>query len=56
MLDVKQIEQAVNIISIEKKIPKEKLIEIIESAIKTAYKKDYATRDEEVNVKLDLES
>ncbi len=56
MLDLKQIEQAVNIISLEKKIPKEKLIEIIESAIKTAYKKDYSSKDEEVNVKLDLEN
>lgn len=54
MLDLKQIEQAVNIISMEKKIPKEKLIEIIEAAIKTAYKKDYSSKDEEVNVKLDL--
>jgi N utilization substance protein A len=54
MLDLKQIEQAINIISIEKKIPKEKLVEIIEAAIKTAYKKDYASRDEEINVKLDL--
>jgi N utilization substance protein A len=54
MLDLKQIEQAVTIISLEKKIAKEKLIEIIEAAIKTAYKKDYGNRDEEVNVKLDL--
>ncbi|MFK7779722.1 MAG: transcription termination factor NusA, partial [Candidatus Gracilibacteria bacterium] len=56
MLDLKQIEQAINIISLEKKIPKEKLIEIIEAAIKTAYKKDYSSREEEVNVKLDLEN
>lgn len=56
MLDIKQIEQAINIISMEKKIPKEKLVEIIEAAIKTAYKKDYSSRDEEVNVKLDLEN
>jgi len=56
MLDLKQIEQAINIISLEKKIPKEKLVEIIEAAIKTAYKKDYSSRDEEVNVKLDLEN
>lgn len=56
MLDLKQIEQAVNIISIEKKIPKEALIEIIEAAIKTAYKKDYGDKDEEVNVKIDLEN
>lgn len=56
MLDLKQIEQAVNIISIEKKIPKEALVEIIEAAIKTAYKKDYGDKDEEVNVKIDLEN
>jgi hypothetical protein len=41
MLDIKQIEGAVNLISAEKKIPKEKLIAIIEAAIRTAYKKDY---------------
>jgi len=55
MLDVKQIEQAVSIIATEKKIPKEKLVEIIEAAIKTAYKKDYDKRDEEVNVKINFE-
>ena len=56
MLDLKQIEQAVTIISAEKKIPKEKLIEIIEAAIKTAYKKDFGAKDEEVIVKLDFDS
>ncbi|MCP4523422.1 MAG: transcription termination factor NusA [Candidatus Gracilibacteria bacterium] len=56
MLDIKQIGQAVNIIAAEKNIQKEKLVEIIEAAIKTAYKKDYGTRDEEVNVKLNLEA
>ena len=56
MLDLKQIEQAVTIISAEKKIPKEKLIEIIEAAIRTAYKKDFGAKDEEVIVKLDFDS
>nr|MDD3720774.1 transcription termination factor NusA [Candidatus Gracilibacteria bacterium] len=55
MLDVKKIEAAINMISAEKKISKEKLIEIIESALKTAYKKDYGTKDDKVNVKLNLE-
>lgn len=55
MLDIKKIEAAINQISAEKKIPKESLIEIIESAIKTAYKKDYGSKDENVIVKLDLE-
>jgi len=56
MLDVKKIEAAINQISAEKKISKEDLIEIIESAIKTAYKKDYGSKDENINVKLDLEA
>lgn len=56
MLDVKQIEQAVNIISAEKKISKEKLVSIIEAALKTAYKKDYWKKEEEVNVKINFET
>ncbi|MEA3387177.1 MAG: NusA N-terminal domain-containing protein [Patescibacteria group bacterium] len=56
MLDIAQIEAAVNMISAEKNIPKEKLIDIIESAIKTAYKKDYGTRDENVNVVINFET
>ncbi len=55
MIDFKKIEAAINLISVEKKIPKEKLVEIIESALKTAYKKDYWTRDNKVNVKINLE-
>jgi len=40
-----------------KYLPKSvKLIEIIEAAIKTAYKKDYGNRDENVNVKINLEN
>lgn len=56
MIDIKKIEAAINLISAEKKIAKEKLVEIIESAIKTAYKKDYGHKDENVSVKLDIES
>jgi len=56
MLDLKKIEAAIAQISAEKKIPKESLIAIIEAAIKTAYKKDYGSKDENVNVKLDLEA
>ena len=55
MLDIKKIEAAINMISAEKKIPKDKLIEIIEAAIKTAYKKDFGYKDEKVNAKLDIE-
>jgi hypothetical protein len=43
-------------ISAEKKIPKEKLVSIIESALTTAYKKDFGNKDENVNVTFDLKS
>lgn len=56
MLDIKKIEAAINMISAEKKISKEKLVSIIESAIQTAYKKDYWNKDEKVNVNLNLEA
>ncbi len=55
MFDLKKIEMAINMISAEKKIPKEKIVEIIEAAIKTAYKKDFWNKNENVNVVLDLE-
>lgn len=56
MLDIKKIEAAVNQIAAEKKISREKLIEIIEAAIKTAYKKDYGAKDENVNVRLNFDT
>lgn len=56
MLDIAKIEAAVNAIAAEKKIPKEKLVEIIEHAIKTAYKRDHASKDATVNVHLDMET
>lgn len=43
-------------IAAEKKLPKQKLVEIIEAALKTAYKKDFGDKDENVNVHFDLES
>ena len=43
-------------IAAEKKIDKSKIIGIIEAAIKTAYKKDYGIKDEEVNVVLNLKA
>ena len=54
MFDLQKIEAAINMIAAEKKIPKEKLVDIIEHAIKTAYKKDYASKDPNVEVKLDV--
>lgn len=56
MLDVQKIQAAINLIAAEKKLPKETLVGIIEAAIRTAYKKDFWSKDEEVNVHFDLES
>ncbi len=55
MIDFKKIKEAVDFISKEKKIPKEELIEVIESAIKTAYRKDFLNKDANLSVKLDLD-
>ncbi len=54
MFDIQKIKAAIEQIAAEKKIGKEKLVEIIEHAIKTAYKRDYASKDANVNVKLDM--
>jgi len=56
MLDIQKIQAAINLIAAEKKLPKQKLVEVIESALKTAYKKDFWSKDEEVNVHFDLEA
>lgn len=56
MIDIRKIEAAINQISAEKKISREKLLEIIEAAIKTAYKKDFGNKDSNVNVKIDVDS
>jgi N utilization substance protein A len=54
MLDLQKIDAAINLMAAEKKIEKEKIVSIIEAAIKTAYKKDYGHRDENVNVVLNF--
>jgi N utilization substance protein A len=54
IIDIKKIETAINQIGAEKKISKEKLIDIIEAAITIAYKKDFGNKDSEVNVKINL--
>jgi N utilization substance protein A len=56
MIDIRKIEAAINQIASEKKIPRDRLVEIIESAIKTAYRKDFGNKDSEVNVHLDFET
>lgn len=54
-MDVKKIEAAINHICAERGLSKESIVEIIESAIRTAYKKDFGNKDEIVNVHIDFE-
>ena len=55
MLDLKAIEAGIKVIAAEKKISEDKIKEIIEAALKTAYKKDYSSdRDEKVNITMDF--
>ena len=57
MLDLKAIEAGIKMISKEKGIEEYKIKEIIESALKTAYKKDYSQyKDEVVNVNLNFDT
>lgn len=56
MLDIKQIKNAISLLAKEKNISEKKLVEIIETALKIAYRKDYWTKDDDVNVKIDLEN
>ena len=55
MMDLKKIEAAINQLAAERKLPKEDLLDIIEAAIRTAYKKDFGNKDEIVNVTLNFE-
>lgn len=54
MIDLKRVETVLTQLAAEKKLPREKLVEAVEAAIKTAYKKDFGSKDSVVNVKLDF--
>ncbi|MFA5947450.1 MAG: transcription termination factor NusA [Candidatus Gracilibacteria bacterium] len=47
---------AINQLCDEKNIPKEKVIEAIEAALRAAYRKDYGNKEENIDVKLDDKS
>ncbi len=55
-MDIKEFASAISQIASEKEIPQEKVVEIIEQAIATAYKKEYRERGEVVKAKLDTSS
>jgi N utilization substance protein A len=52
----KQFMAAINQLCVEKNLPKEKVIEAVKAALRTAYRKDYGTKDMNVDVELDEET
>lgn len=47
-----QFQAAINQLCSEKNLPKEEVLESIKAALKTAYKKDYGNREQEIEVEL----
>jgi N utilization substance protein A len=56
MFDLKVINSVLGELEEERGIPREKVIEAIEAALATAYKKEYAKRGQVIRAKLDLAS
>lgn len=56
MFDLKTINLILDQIEEEKKIPREKMIEVIEHALAVAYKKDYGKKEQIVRAKFNLET
>ncbi len=56
MLDLKTMHSALEQLEEERKIPKAKILEAIETALAAAYKKDYGKRGQIVRAKFDTES
>src|SRR6185295_14523667 len=56
MLDLKTFKSALEQLEEERKIPKEKILEAIESAMAAAYKKDYGKKGQIIRAKFDLET
>ncbi len=55
-MDLKSLPRAIEIIAEEKGVEKEKVLEVVESAIAAAYKKEYEKKGEIVKAKLDLKT
>ncbi len=56
MIDLKVINSVIEQMEQEKGIPKEKMVEAIEMALATAYKKEYGKRGQIIKAKIDLSS
>jgi len=56
MLDLKTMKSALEQLEVERKIPREKIIDAIEQALAAAYKKDYGKKGQIIRVKIDIET
>lgn len=56
MLDLKTMKSALEQLEVERKIPREKIIDAIEQALAAAYKKDYGKKGQIIRAKIDIES
>src|SRR3989338_646683 len=56
MMDLKVMNSVLGELEEEKGIPREKVIEAIEAALATAYKKEYAKKGQVIRARLDMNS
>jgi transcription termination/antitermination protein NusA len=56
MFDIKQMKVALETLEMDKKIPKEKIIDAIEQSIAAAYKKEYGKRGQIIRGTLDMDT
>ena len=56
MLDLKTMKSALEQLEVERKIPREKIIDAIEQALAAAYKKDYGKKGQIIRAKIDIDS
>jgi len=56
MLDLKTMKSALEQLEVERKIPRDKIIDAIEQALAAAYKKDYGKKGQIIRAKIDIET
>jgi transcription termination/antitermination protein NusA len=56
MLDLKTMKSALEQLEVERKIPRDKIIDAIEQALAAAYKKDYGKKGQIIRNKIDIET
>lgn len=56
MLDLKTMKSALEQLEVERKIPREKIIDAIEQALAAAYKKDYGKKGQIIRAKIDVDT